>query len=443
MKIGLVGYGRFGKVWADMLKQDFEVLVYKRSKPPTPIDTGNIRQVDLDEVLQCETIFYAVPIDQFEIILKQHCEQFHKDRQPRKLIDLLSVKVYPKVLFQKYLPEHCQALLLHPMYGPDSIRVQGLAGQPIVMDRFSFSDPDYQYWKEYFTNKSLDVIEMSAEEHDQYAANSQGITHFIGRVLDEVGMKSTPIDTLGTQKLLEIKAQTCNDSWELFCGLQTKNPYTSEMRVHLGEAVDSVYNKLVPNRVYQDELVVGIQGGSGSFNEEAVRYYLNRAGIDRYRVEYLHTTEQVLNALHEATIDRGQFAIHNSTGGMVEESIQAMASHKFRIVEQFSIVISHSLMIRADSHLEEVDTIMSHPQVLKQCTTTLKEKYGRLQLTSGQGDLIDHAQVAKLLGSKELPPNIATMGSKILAEIHNLRIVEDNLQDLKNNYTSFLWVERP
>jgi prephenate dehydratase len=31
----------------------------------------------------------------------------------------------------------------------------------------------------------------------------------------------------------------------------------------------------------------------------------------------------------------------------------------------------------------------------------------------------------------------------MLAELNGLRVVEDNLQDLDENFTSFLWVERP
>src|SRR6202043_2424300 len=39
----------------------------------------------------------------------------------------------------------------------------------------------------------------------------------------------------------------------------------------------------------------------------------------------------------EGTIDRGLFAIHNSAGGMVGESVAAMASYRFSIVEEFAI----------------------------------------------------------------------------------------------------------
>ena len=69
-------------------------------------------------------------------------------------------------------------------------------------------------------------------------------------------------------------------------------------------------------------------------------------------------------------------------------------------------------------------------------------QYPNLEKTSGEGELIDSALVAKNLAEGNLPKNIAVMGSKVLAEIYGLTIVEDNLQDLKENYTSFLMVGR-
>jgi len=53
---------------------------------------------------------------------------------------------------------------------------------------------------------------MSADEHDRLAAQSQGLTHFVGRTLERFGFTPTPIDTLGTTKLHEITAQVSNDT---------------------------------------------------------------------------------------------------------------------------------------------------------------------------------------------------------------------------------------
>lgn len=186
----------------------------------------------------------------------------------------------------------------------------------------------------------------------------------------------------------------------------------------------------------------GIQGGRGSFNEEAIQYYLKQTKQNNIEIKYLYTTEKVLSNLQKGTINRGQFAIHNSIGGIVKESIQSMAKYKFRIIKEFSIKISHALMIRKNAEMKDVDTIMSHPQVLAQCKSTLKKKFPKLKKVSGKGELVDHALVAKHLYEGKLGKNIATMGSKVLAEIYDLKVVADNLHDAKENYTSFLIVER-
>ncbi len=334
-------------------------------------------------------------------------------------------------------------MLTHPMFGPDSVAVGGLAGQTIVLDRYRMPGPAFERWKDYFASRGLNVVVMTADEHDRLAAESQGVTHFVGRTLERFGFAPTPIDTLGTRMLHEITAQVTHDTEQLFVDLQTRNPYTSAMRVRLSHAQDSVFDQLLPNRIVSDRLLVGIQGGRGSFNEEAARQYMSRTPDVAYELVYLHTTEHVLRALHEGAVDRGQFAIHNSVGGMVGELVSAMARYRFAIVEEFAIKIAHALMVASSADLEGVDTVMTHPQVLAQCQETLRRKYPHLRQTSGEGDLIDHAKVAELLARGDLAPSIATMGSSVLADLHGLRVIEDNLQDLGENFTSFLWVERP
>lgn len=435
-KVTIIGYGRFGKTLFRLLKDEFEVTIYKRKKAEGeegPITT------DLKKAYENDTIFFAVPIESFEFVLSEHKEYF---RPEQVLIDVLSVKLHPKHIFEKYLKgSKTQALLTHPMFGPDST-TQGFADLPIVMDQFMSEKKTYEFWKNVFAKKGLSVIEMSADEHDRLAADSQGLTHFIGRLLDEIAMKETTIDSLGAKRLQDVREQTCHDTWELFTNLQHYNPYTKPMRIKLGEAYDKLYNKLIPKQLHKEYITIGIQGGKGSFNEEAINYYLKRNGIKEYKIEYLHTSDRVFAELHEGSIDQGLIAIHNSIGGAVTESIQSMAKHKFEIVEEFAIIISHTLMIRNDATLKDINTIMTHPQVLAQCKSSLAQKYPHLKQTSGEGELIDHALVAKSLSEGKLPKTTATMGSRVLADIYGLKIVEENLQDLKENYTSFLLVKR-
>lgn len=435
-KLTIIGYGRFGKTLRRLLKDDFDVLVYTRKH----IDDKNLNQTqNLKTAYENKTIFYAVPIHIFDTVIEDHKNYITDDHI---LIDVLSVKLHPKQIFEKHLKgKKTQALLTHPMFGPDSSK-DGFIGLPIVLDKFKTDKEIYTFWKSYFTKKKLTVIEMHADEHDRLAANSQGITHFIGRLLDEVAMQPTPIDTTGAKKLLEVKEQTCHDTWDLFTNLQHYNPYTKDMRIRLGEAYDALYNKLIPKQKSKDKLTIGIQGGKGSFNEEAIQYYLQRNAIANYEIVYLYTSKNVMQQLHEGDIDMGLMATHNSVGGIVMETIDALAKYKCTIVQDFAIKIAHTLMIRPDATLKDIDTIMAHPQVFAQCKETLIQKYHHLKLTQGEGELIDHALVAKHLSEKKLPKHIATMGSKILAEIYGLTIVEENLQDSNNNYTSFLLVER-
>ena len=442
--VGLIGYGRFGRLLASILSKEFHVFVYDPAlSPDTDPPHESIRFENRETVLTQETCFYAVPIGRFEEILRSDLPLLTAPEGPTLLIDVCSVKLYPQQVMEALLPESTEVLLTHPMFGPDSVANHGLEQQTMVFDQWRCSDERCSLWKEFFERCGIQTLELSADDHDRLAARSQGLAHYIGRVLERMDTSPTPIDTVGAQLLNTIKEQTCNDSWELFTDLQTKNPHTIPMRIALGEAVQSVYAALIPNRVETEYLKVGIQGGKGSFNEEAARYYLERSGVRNFELVYLYTSARVLEALHEGSIDRGQFAIHNSTGGMVQESVEAMAETRFSIVEQYSIKIEHSLMIHPDSSLDSIDTIMTHPQVLKQCKHTLEQKYPRLYKTSGEGDLIDHANVAKHLHEKTLPATTAVMGSKILAELYELTIVETGLQDLEHNYTSFLWVERP
>ncbi len=441
-QVSIIGFGRFGQTLYRLFKDDFQVVLYDRAG----IKTGGLElsantrvAKDPKEAYESDAVFFAVPVSDFEAVIAAHKQYFRKGQL---LADVLAVKQHPARIFEKYLKDtSTTALLTHPMFGPDSSS-GGFDGLPIAMNRFTASEKTYAFWKSYFEGKGLSVVELTPEEHDKMAANSIGLTHFLGRLLEEYRLKPSPIDTLGAKKLQEIEAQVCNDSWQLFTDMQHYNPHTKKMRLKLGDAYDKIYNKLLPEQADPDRLTIGIQGGKGSFNDEALQHYVKKAGIDKYEVKYLYTSEHVLAGLHAGEIDRGLFAIHNSVGGMVGESVEAMARYKFSIVEEFAIIIAHALMIRDDAEYNDITSVMAHPQVFAQCKSTLKAKYPDLKLTSGKGELIDHANVARQLGAHKLPKHTATMGSKVLADLYGLKIVEDNLQDAAENYTSFLMIKR-
>ncbi|MCX8035355.1 MAG: chorismate mutase [Candidatus Dojkabacteria bacterium] len=187
---------------------------------------------------------------------------------------------------------------------------------------------------------------------------------------------------------------------------------------------------------------VGIQGGRGSFNEQALLENKDVIfGNKEVEIVYLYTTENVLHALSVHEIDYGQFALFNILGGVVEETITNVGRYDFEYVSSYKTRISHALMKKKGVPLEKIDTVMAHPQVFLQTKDTMAKKYPNLRQISGNGEMITHSKVAELLASGELEDNIAVMGSSLLAEIFNLDIVETNLEDNKENYTFFVLVK--
>lgn len=443
ISITIIGFGRFGKTLYRLLKDDFDITIFTRKPLPERdlklLDASTISTTRLQEAYKSSVIFFAVPISSFENVVKAHKRLM---TNAHILIDVLSVKVHPEKVLKKYLKgSKTQIILTHPMFGPDSSK-NGFEHLPLIIHNMQAKKETYDFWKIFFQKKKLHVIEMTPQEHDKKAAYSQGLTHFVGRLLEKIQAKPTNIDSLGTKKLLEIKEQTCNDTWQLFHDLQTYNPYTKAMRIQLGKAYDALFLDLLPRNVVRGKITFGIQGGKGSFNEAALQEYVIQNHIKNYSLRYLYQTEKVLEALHKGDIDFGLFAISNSTGGLVEESIEAMGKHTFKIVEDFTILIRHVLMKRKDITEKEITTIMAHPQVFKQCENTLQTKYSFLQLISGYGNLVDTAKAAEALAQETLPKQTAILGPEILAQIYNFDILAKDLQDKKDNQTRFLLVGR-
>ena len=209
--IGIIGYGRFGAILESLLKQDFSLKIY---------DPNASR---FDNVLDTSAIFVAVPIRHFETVIREIAP---KIAPHTTIIDVCSVKIYPVNIMKQYLLPSVGIIATHPLFGPDSIK----NGYPskMVMYPVRHNGEQYHAWKTFFSKKKIHVLEMAPEEHDQLAAKSQGITHFIGRALEKMGAVPTPIDTAGYATLLKTMEQTCHDSRELFLDLQRFNPYTKK-----------------------------------------------------------------------------------------------------------------------------------------------------------------------------------------------------------------------
>lgn len=241
--VGLIGFGRMGQVLTQLLSTHFTIYVFDVNQPKLPA-SPNLIFTDLKNVLKQNTIFVCVPIRNFEDVIKKIASSLQAGTT---IIDVCSVKIHPVKVMTQQLPEQVGIIATHPLFGPDSIKSGSLK---MMMHPVRDVHLCYEQWKSFFQNKNIHIIEMTPEEHDRQAAFSQGITHFIGRVLKATGVESTKIDTLGFRKLLEVMTQTNNDSWDLFCDLQNFNPYSKKMIQKLKEAMESVEESLTQKNIH-------------------------------------------------------------------------------------------------------------------------------------------------------------------------------------------------
>ena len=234
--VGIIGFGRFGKVLANILQRGFAIKAYD-PKPAGPFP--GVQFLDLDTVLNEKVVFIAVPIRHFESVIADISKKLKKETT---LIDVCSVKNYPVNIMLKILPDYIGVIATHPMFGPDSYMSNSNLKMMINNTRDLYNQ--YSFWKRFFSDQSIQIIEMTPDQHDRLAAKTQGVTHFLGRMLKEFGIKKTNIDTQGFRDLLDLVGQTCNDTWELYADLQLYNPYTADMVEKLKASTNKLDNQL-------------------------------------------------------------------------------------------------------------------------------------------------------------------------------------------------------
>ena len=183
---------------------------------------------------------------------------------------------------------------------------------------------------------------------------------------------------------------------------------------------------------------IGIQGIEGSFSEEAAKSYCNKFDIKEFELYYLISSMNVLDGLISEAIDIGIFAMENAQGGVVIESVEALAKNQCKIIDMFYVEISQNLLAKDGIALGDIEEIHSHEQALKQCKDYLAEKFWSKKLVEED----DTAQAAQDLAEGRLSDNTAVIASKNSAEKYGLNIIESDIHDLKKNLTLFLAVER-
>lgn len=236
MKVGIIGYGRLGKLIAKFLSEDYDIVVYDKIAIDQLKLDKKIQKGSMEEILSCPVLIPMVPISEFENLL---LEIKDKIKPNTLIIDVCSVKEKPIEAMLKHLPQEVEILGTHPMFGPDSAKTT-LFGQKIVLCPVRIDGDKFKNITSYLNSHGLKVIESSAKEHDKQIAHSLLLTHFIGRSLLKIDAKRLDIETVGYKRLMKILNTVENDSYQLFLDMNKYNRYAKETRKGLIDALVSI-----------------------------------------------------------------------------------------------------------------------------------------------------------------------------------------------------------
>ncbi len=175
---------------------------------------------------------------------------------------------------------------------------------------------------------------------------------------------------------------------------------------------------------------VVFQGAEGSYSQAATKRFFGE-GVNSYSVE---TFRDAMAAIEEGSADYAVLPIENSTAGIVSEIYDLLVEFENYIVGEQIIPIEHCLMALPGTKLSDIRTVYSHPQSLMQSARYLLEHPNWKQIS-----LKNNAFAARKVAD-EGDVSQAALAGAYAAEVYGLTILEQGVNDSKNNSTRFIIV---
>jgi prephenate dehydrogenase len=213
--VGLIGNGAFGQAVQKWLAAECTFTVFNRGDS----------QSQLQAALAQETIVLAIPAQFLEEFLEANRDLLNPDAL---YIDVCSVKIEPVRVMLKCLPKTAQIIATHPLFGPQSAK-DGLVDQPMMVYPVRVSDAKFAKFIDFLATLKLRTIQATPEEHDKFLAYAQGLSHFIGRIMQEMNIPDSAMATRAYKDLLDMKNVQGKDSDALFNSIVHTNPFTAEV----------------------------------------------------------------------------------------------------------------------------------------------------------------------------------------------------------------------
>ena len=175
---------------------------------------------------------------------------------------------------------------------------------------------------------------------------------------------------------------------------------------------------------------VAFQGEPGAYSEQAVFDYYGEVGTLP-----CESFDVMFDSVASGKSDLALAPIENSLAGSIHQNYDLLLQHDLHIVGEYLLRVHHCLITMPGVKKEDIKKAISHPQALGQCAGYLRShgiKAEQVYDTAGS------VKMLKESGARET----AAIASRRAAEIYEMQILEEGIEDNAENYTRFLAVGR-
>ncbi|HEX7033047.1 MAG TPA: prephenate dehydratase [Nitrososphaera sp.] len=169
---------------------------------------------------------------------------------------------------------------------------------------------------------------------------------------------------------------------------------------------------------------VAFQGERGAFGEMATLQYFPKATLVPKK-----SFQEVFDAGSDGEVDYIVVPIENSIEGSVNEIYDLLLQTKMSVIGEVYQRVRHCLI--ANRGAGKIRFVHSHPQALAQCRGYLQNK--KIESVPAY----DTAGAVKMIKENKMLDS-AAIASRRAAELYDMEILDEGIEDRKNNYTRFL-----